>query len=1111
MSPELSASRKALVQAMLRAEGGVVGGGIGRRVGGGPAPLSFAQQRLWFLDQWAPGSAFYNVASAVRLGVAVSVGALERALAALVARHEVLRTTFPASEGRPVQVVAPVLRVPLELHDLSGLGVEERERRARRLAAEEAQRPFDLARGPLVRAGLVRLAADDHLLLVTLHHIVADGWSLGLFGRELAVCYEAFVAGREPELAELPIQYADFAVWQRDWLSGERLERQLDYWKRELEGLPVLELPTDHPRPAFQSFRGAELPLALPGALAARLRGLGESEGCTLFMTLLAAFFVLLGRYSGQRDVVVGAPIAGRTRPELEALIGFFVNTLVLRGDLSGEPSFRELLRRVRQTALNGYANQDLPFELLVEHLHPQRDPSRNPLFQIGFVLQNAGAPRPPQADAPLSTPLRGEHGSAMFDMALHLWEHSDGLGGKVEFSTDLFELGSVERMLGHFRTLLEGAVADPDCSVWELPLLTAPERRRLLVDWNATGLAWERPVRGFHGLVEEQVDRSPDAVAVVWGERELSYLELDRAANRLAWRLRAAGVGPERLVGVCLQRSPELVVALLAVLKAGGAFVPLDPGYPRERLRFMLEDADVTALVSERALAAELPRTAARLVLVDEQPDREPPDRRPPADTAPNQLAYVIYTSGSTGHPKGAMIEHEAFANHLRWMQAELPLDSSDRVLQRTPVSFDACLWEIFAPLVAGAAMVLAPPAKAGAELDLVELITNHEVTVLQLVPSHLRLLLAEPGLERCRSLRRLFCGGEPLASDLVADLHARLDVVELFNLYGPTEACVDATWWRCSRDSPPRGPWAPIGRPVANVRVFVVDGGLRPVPVGVVGELCLGGVGVGRGYLGRPELTAERFVSDPFGGSGRLFRTGDLVRWRADGCLEFVGRVDDQVKLRGFRIELGEVEAVLGAQAGVREVVVAVREDGSGQRRLVAYVVPEREPAADAVAGWRAGLRRLLPEHMVPAVFVLLERLPVTANGKLDRAALPQPDATRPELEARYVAPADAVEARLAGLWGEVLGLERVGVEDDFFSELGGHSLLATQLLSRIRKAFDVELALRALFEAPTVRELANAVRAAQAAQASPIQPLARTPGPPAQQQLDQLLKHT
>jgi amino acid adenylation domain-containing protein len=681
-------------------------------------------------------------------------------------------------------------------------------------------------------------------------------------------------------------------------------------------------------------------------------------------------------------------------------------------------------------------------------------------------------------------------------------------LGGKVEYSTELFEAATIERLLGHLRMLLEGAVGDPDRCVWELPLLTSPERRRLVIDYNATASAFADAV-GFHRLVEAQVDRTPEAVAVICGERELSYRELDLAANGMAHRLRELGVGPEVLVGVCLERSPELVVALLAVLKAGGAFVPLDPSYPPERLAFMLADAGIAVLVTHGDLRDAVPATDAALLLVDDHSGAS--DQRPADLVGPDNLAYVIYTSGSTGRPKGAMIEHGAMHNHLCWMQDEFPLDESDRVLQRTSVSFDASLWEIFAPLIAGAATVLAPPQADGAKLDLVEIIARRRVTILQLVPSQVPLLLDSPGLERCVTLRRLFCGGEALPSRLVADLHAQLDI-EVVNLYGPTEACIDATWWRCPPDAPLDGPTVAIGRPVANVRVFVVDEGLRLVPVGVVGELCLGGVGVGRGYLGRPELTAQRFVGDPFGGSGRLYRTGDLVRWRADGCLEYLGRADDQVKLRGFRIELGEIESVLGALAGVREAVVLVREDVAGQPRLVAYVVPEPGWDAGLVAELRAGLRRMVPEHMVPSAFVVLDGLPVSPNGKLDRGALPAPDATRPLAEAGYVEPADAVEQQLAVLWAEVLSIDRVGVDDNFFSELGGHSLLATQLVSRIRKTFNVELALRTLFEAPTVRELAGAIgngrRAAEPAGIPALSPSPQATVELPEDQLDALL---
>jgi amino acid adenylation domain-containing protein len=1076
--PDLSDAKRALLERRLRGE--PRGESIPRRsAGDGPLPLSFAQERLWFLDQLAPGNAFYNVACVLRIEAWLDAAALERSLDALVARHEALRTTFPAVGGRPVQVVAPALEVPLRIHDLRDIGGSEREAEAQRLSREEAQRPFDLAHGPLVRCTLVRLAAADQLLLVTMHHIVSDGWSMGqVFLRELGVYYAAYAAGREPQLPPLPIQYADFAVWQRAWLQGDVLERQLSYWREQLDGAPVLDLPTDRSRPPFATFRGADAPLVLPAELSGRLRTLGEGEGCTLFMTLLAGFSVLLARYSGKHDVVVGAPVAGRTRPETEGLIGFFVNSLVLRTDLSGDPTFRQLLGRTRDVALDAYANQDVPFELLVEELQPERDASRNPLFQVTLQLFSAPASGGAAASTSGEAWREIERGTAMFDLAVILGDAPGGVAGRIEYSTDLFDAATVRRMSGHFERLLESAVADPDRPLSSLPMLGDDERRRLLLDWNATEVAYPRDACA-HRLVEAQVARTPDAVAVELGDDRLTYRQLDRRANALAHRLREHGVGRGALVGVCLERSLDLPAALLAVHKAGGAFVPLDPGYPRERLAWMLEDARPVALLTARQLMAALPGELPPVVLLNGD-ERDDPSA---VAVGAADLAYLIYTSGSTGWPKGVMVPHRALANHLLWMQDALPLEGRDAVLQRTPLSFDASIWELFAPLVAGARLVLVPPGPHAGTTGLAELVARHRITVLQLVPSLARMFLREPGVLRCTTLRRIFCGGEELDVDLQDALLAAFGA-ELINLYGPTEACIDATWWRCE----PGGDRVPIGHPIANVRAHVVDPAGDLVPVGVPGELWLAGAGMADGYRDRAAATTERFVADPFGG-GRAYRTGDRVRRRPDGALEFLGRLDDQVKLRGHRIEPGEIEAALRDETGVREVAVIVREDEPGDRRLVAYV-----DGTEAMAGLRRRLAARLPEHMVPATFVAVDALPRTPSGKLDRRALPAPGGGRPTLAGGYVAPRTPAEETMASLWADVLGLERVGADDNFFTQLGGHSLLGTQLVSHVREAFGVELPLRALFEHPTVAGLAEAL--GDMRESAPIRRIERSP---------------
>ena len=1046
----------------------------------GPCPLSFNQQRWWLLHQLQPDNPALNKAKAIRMRGTPNLEVLQQVLDAVVVRHDVLRTVFTSVDGSPVQVVGASRPVDLPLIDLCGWPEAEVQRRMR----AETHRPFDLSRDLMLRAVLFRLDVEEYVLLLVTHHITSDGWSREVLFRELVSLYEALSLGKAPALPELPIRYTDFARWQRQWLMGQVLASQLGYWKQQLaDGPPPLELPTDRPRPAVPTYRGASESLLLPPSLAQALTALSQQEQATLFMTLLAAFQTLLGRYTGQADVAVGTPIAGRSRVETERLIGVFVNTLVLRTDLSGNPTFRELLRQVRQVALGAYAHQDLPFAKLVEELRPERSLTHNPLFQVMFVLQNM--PRETLAMPGLTlSRLEVESGTAMFDWTLTLVEGVDGLHATLEYDTDLFEAATIEHVLGHYRTLLEGVVADPDRGLADLPLLTGGERQRLLVEWNRTATDYPRD-RCVHQLFETQVERTPEAVAVVFGEQQLSYRELNARANQLAHRLRCLGVGPDGLVGVCMERSLELVVALLGVLKAGGAYVPLDPEHPSERLAFMVLDAQPPVILTQSYLLHRLPAPTVSVVCLD----RDGPALAlestavPRVALAPGHLAYVIYTSGSTGQPKGAMNTHHGICNRLLWMQQAYRLTPADRVLQKTPYSFDVSAWEFFWPLSAGARLVLARPGGHREPHYLASLIETEQITICHFVPSMLRAFLEEPGLQpRCRSLREVFCSGEALSEDLPERFFAQMSA-GLHNLYGPTEAAIDVTFWACKRGSSGR---IPIGRPVANTKVYVLDQRLQPVPVGVSGELYIGGVQLARGYLNRPELTAERFLPNPFTPGERLYRTGDQVRWRPDGNLEFLGRLDQQVKLRGFRIELGEVEAVLGQHPQVREAVVLLREDHPGDQHLVAYVV-SREEEAPEPGRLRDFLRDKLPEYMVPSAFVMLPRLPLTTNGKVDRRALPPPDRNRPELDQTYVAPRTPVEELLAALWAEALGVERVGIHDNFFAR-GGHSLLATRVLSRVQQACGVELPLRALFETPTIAGLALAIVERLLAQSEP-----------------------
>jgi amino acid adenylation domain-containing protein len=909
------------------------------------------------------------------------------------------------------------------------------------------------------------------VLLLVIHHITFDGWSARVFVEELAALYDAFVAGKPSPFPELPIQYADFAHWQRQWLQGEVLERQLSYWKEKLAGsLPSLDLPTDRPRPAVQTHCGARQSSVLSSFPLQALKALSRQEGVTLFMTLLAAFKVLLYRYTGQDDIAVGSPIAGRTHVETEGLIGFFVNTLVLRTDLSGNPTFRELLGRVREVALGAYAHQDLPFEKLVEALQPERDLSRTPLFQVMFNLENI----PTKA---VKTPslsideFEFDSGVSQFDLALEVIEKDEGLSCLLNYSTDLFDAATIERMLGHYQTLLEGIVADPEERIGVLPLLTEAERHQLLVEWNDTQADYPKD-SCIHQLFEAQVERTPDAVALAFKDQQLTYHELNTRANQLAHYLRKRGVEPGVLVSICVERSLEMVVGILGILKAGGAYVPLDPAYPQERLAFMLEDAQVSVLLTQRRLLEKLSEHRARVVCLDTSWEAiaGESEENPASEVTTNNLAYMIYTSGSTGKPKGVQIQHRAVVNFLNSMHEQLALTNQDVLLSVTTLSFDIAVLELFLPLSVGACITLVSRQVAADGVQLLARLTSSGATVMQATPVTWRLLL-EARWQGSQPLK-ILCGGEALPRELAHQL-LRWGV-PLWNLYGPTETTVWATAYKVE----PEGSSVPIGRPIANTQIYLLDAHLQPVPIGVPGELHIGGIGLARGYLNRPEMTAEKFIPNPFSDEPgtRLYKTGDLARYLPDGNIEFLGRIDHQVKVRGFRIELGEIETVLGRHPTVRETVVMARKDVLGDNRLVAYVVPNQKPAP-TTNELRSFLKRKLPQYMVPSTFMFLDALPLTPNGKVDRRALPAPDRVRPELERAFVAPRTPIEEMLAGIWAEVLGLEEVGIHDNFF-ELGGHSLVATQVMYRVRAASRVELSLRSLFERPTVAGLAEYV---------------------------------
>ncbi|MDW8319484.1 MAG: condensation domain-containing protein, partial [Anaerolineae bacterium] len=1219
-------------------------------------PMSYAQQRIWFLDQFQPGSPFYNIPTAMRLTGRLDVDALRRAVNEIVRRHEALRTVFRSIRGEPSQIILPRLTLDVPLISLEGLPAEEREAAALRLARDEARKPFDLARGPLLRFSLLRLADEDHVALVTMHHIVSDGWSVSVFVRELSILYAAFIRGLPSPLPELPIQYADFAEWQREWLQGEVLERQYAYWEQQLKGpVPIVELPGDRPRPPVQTANGATLHAKLPRALVDRLHALGRQEGATFFMTLLAAFKVLLHRYTGLADLPVGTPIANRTRAELEPLIGVFINTLVLRTrfeDKGGEITFRELLRRVRQVALEAYDHQDLPFEMLVDRLQPERDMSHPTLFQTMFILQNAGLPAQEAPGLSLRV-MDVDAGTATFDLTLSLAEQVDGLSVAAEYNTDLFDRSTIERLLGHYLVLLEGIVADPDRAIGRLPMLPEAERRLVLYEWNRTQADYDVE-RCIHQLFEAQAAATPDAVAVVvpplrsddfsrrpaaqssTSRQYITYGELDRRANQLAHHLRGLGVGPETIVAVLAEKSAEMIVALLGILKAGGAYLPIDPSYPAERILHMLTDSGAQVVVSTEARL--LDRVLGETVTSDgvrrsqsrqdgvaggesltpgsdgfSSPAAEearpsefsgdtqrvttevvttkgevPPSSQPPLPSlgselrvthyvlfdrdwpliaqnpstyqstnlpTPSNLAYVIYTSGSTGQSKGVMVEHRSIVNaYLAWERAYALREPVKTHLQMASFSFDVFTGDLVRALCSGGTLVLCPRELLLEPAELYALMRREGVTCAEFVPAVLRGLvqyLEETGQD-LSFMQVLACGSD---SWFVGEYRRFLKFcgpnTRLINSFGLTEATIDTCYFEARPGDPDLARLAldqivPIGAPFANQTMVILDRYGEPTPIGVPGELYVGGLGVARGYLNRPHLTAERFVPDPFSvisdqlsvisdqsfsadhrpsftihrpitdhrspitdhrspttaprsplPGPRLYKTGDLARWLADGVVQFLGRADDQVKIRGYRIEPGEIEAVFDRHPDLAGCAVVARPDPKGQNRLVAYYVVRRglsDDAAPSAGELRRFAQERLPDYMVPSLFVRLEVMPLTPNGKVDRNGLPAPDWSQRAAEEAYVPPRTPLERQVADIWAEVLSVsaERIGAHDNFF-ELGGHSLLATQLVSRLRKAFDIDLPLRHIFESPTVASLSEQIEAALRRAAAPAAPAA------------------
>jgi amino acid adenylation domain-containing protein/non-ribosomal peptide synthase protein (TIGR01720 family) len=1049
-------------------------------------PLSYAQARLWFLEQLEPGSSAYNIPAAVRLSGTLHVAALEHSLKEIIRRHEILRTTFAMVDGEPIQVIAPTSTLTLPVVDLSNLSPQQQPAQVQQLAHAEAMQPFDLNRSPLLRVTLLQLDQTEHVLLLVMHHIVSDGWSVGVLIRELVALYSAFSTGQPSPLPELTIQYADFAHWQRQWLQGEVLQAQLSYWQRQLAGAPpVLELPTDRPRPAIASYRGASQSVVIPKPLSQKLQALSQRCGVTLFMTLLAAFQTLLYRYTGQQDICVGSPIANRNRSETEQLIGFFVNTLVLRTQLEGNLSFQKLLARVREVTLGAYAHQDLPFEQLVEALQPERSLSHQPLFQVMFALQNAPMPELELPGLTLNS-LEIDIATAKFDLTLSLSESEQGLVGSLEYNTDLFEADTITRMLLHFQILLEGIVADPQQRLLDLPMLTATERQQLLVEWNHTQVDYPKDVC-IHQLFEAQVEQTPDTVAVVFGDEQLTYRQLNERANQVAHYLRSLSVKADTLVGICVDRSLLMAIGLLGILKAGGAYVPLDPAYPSERLAFMLNDSQASVLVTTQQMLTALPDRSTQVVQLDGDwaAIAQMNTMNPNSQVTAKHLAYVIYTSGSTGQPKGVLIAHQGLVNHCVAVTKQYGLQSSDRILQFSSISFDIAVEELFPAWSIGATVVLRSEDMVGSSTNLLKVIAQQQLTVLNLPTAywhqwvHSLCLFNQPLPEM---LRLVVVGGEKASpttfaawSQLVGAQHIRW-----LNGYGPTETTVTATLYEPQKQPVNQELTVelPIGRPIANTQIYLLDRHLQPVPVGVPGELYIGGAGLARGYLNHPHLSAEKFIPHPFSDTpgARLYKTGDLARYLPDGNIEYLDRSDDQVKLRGFRIELGEIEAVLSQHPSVQQSLVMLREDVPGNKRLVAYVVVKATPAP-TIPQLQQFLKQKLPEYMVPTAIMLLETLPLTPNGKVDRRALPAPDMARQEGQ---IAPRTPVEELLAQIWAQVLGVEVVGIHDNFF-ELGGDSILSIQIVARANQA-GVSLSAKQLFQHQTIASLATVVGSSQ-----------------------------
>jgi amino acid adenylation domain-containing protein len=1056
---------------------------IPRRTSQGPCPLSFAQELMWLLNHLIDTSA-YHVPRALRIKGPLNVEALQHALDRIVARHEILRTTYREVDGRPLQFISDSAHVPLERTDLTGVEARDREREATRILVEEGRYRFDLANDLMLRALLLRMAENDHILLLLSHHIASDGQSKAALFRELKEFYLAYCAKRDVKLPDLPIQYADFAAWQREWMQGEVLQKHLEYWKSQLASAPtLLELPTDRPRPARQSFEGARQFLRCPEGMLERFKALSRTEGSTLFMTMLAAFGTLLFRWSGQEDLLIGTPVSGRNRTELEPLIGYFSNSVVLRLALHGDPTFRELMRRVKDMSLAAYSHQDLPFEKLVVELQPDRDLSYSPMYQVMFSV---GEQKDLGLDLPglEITPIIIDRKIAKFDMTLGMTEFHQDLMCNIEYCSALFEASTMERLANHFQNLLQGIMRNPDQRISALPLLSDSQRREMVFQWNAVHRDYPHNVFVLD-LFEQHARRQPGAIAIAYEDKRLTYGELDERSNQLARYLKKRGVGPEVRVAICIERSLDMIVGVLGIMKAGGAYVPLDAMYARERLPIILQDAECPVLLTQNSLRQTVAPTTAEIIALDTDWPRitqEDKDRLPRETTA-DTLAYVVYTSGSTGVPKGVMINHGSLVNQYFAYRESYDLNrAGESWLYMANFSFDVFSSDLTRSLCSGGKLIICPMELLLNPSELYQLMFREKVDCAEFVPAVLRGLAAyaHENNKKVDFMRLLICSSDAWTiAEYQAVLALRGEKTRIINAYGVTEATIDSTYFEPEHPESIEGNgFVPIGRPFPNTQAYVLDRHMEPSPIGFPGVLYLGGAGVARGYLKRPELNAEKFVPDPFtpNPNARLYNTGDAARYRPDGNIEFLGRTDNQVKIRGFRIELGEIEAAIAGYASVQQAVAVARDLSPGQLGLVAYVVPVAGAPLD-VAGLRAFLKGKLPAYMLPSAVELIDKIPLNANRKVDRKALPAPQRKSLDVLEHFVAPSTDAEKKLELIWSEVLQVSSVGTLDNFFT-LGGHSLMAIQVISRIRKSFGVELPLRALFENPSIAELAPVI---------------------------------